>query len=75
MRFFTIAAVAASVALSVQGAAVPSHGVHLAVHERRSVPHREWIKRSRIPSKTKLPVRIGLKQRNLEKGHDYLMDV
>jgi tripeptidyl-peptidase-1 len=57
----------------VQGAVVPNHG--LAVHERRHAPHREWIKRDRISPRAKLPVRIGLKQRNLEKGYNFLMEV
>ncbi|KAF2147631.1 aorsin [Myriangium duriaei CBS 260.36] len=33
------------------------------------------VKRARVHSKTTLPMRIGLKQNNLDKGHDWLMDV
>jgi tripeptidyl-peptidase-1 len=73
MQLLSIAAIVGSLLLSVQAAAVPNHG--LAVHERRNAPHREWIKRDRISARTILPVRIGLKQQNLEKGHEFLMDV
>ncbi|KAF7959745.1 hypothetical protein EAE96_001354 [Botrytis aclada] len=44
-------------------------------HEKRNTPHTQWMKRDRIASTTLLPVRIGLTQGNLEKGHDFLMDV
>jgi tripeptidyl-peptidase-1 len=73
MQLLPIAAAVGSLVLSVQGAVVPNHG--LAVHERRHAPHREWIKRDRISPRAKLPVRIGLKQRNLEKGYNFLMEV
>jgi len=73
MQLLAIAAVVGSLALLVQGAVVPNYG--LAVHEKRNAPHREWVKRDRISPRAKLPVRIGLKQRNLEKGYDFLMDV
>jgi tripeptidyl-peptidase-1 len=45
-----------------------------SLHERHT-PHMEkhWNKRSRLPTKTMLPMRIGLKQNNLEAGHDRLM--
>lgn len=46
------------------------------LHERH-LPHwsREWTKRSKVPKSQILPMRIGLKQRNLEAGHDVLMDM
>lgn len=44
-------------------------------HEKRNAPHKRWVKRDRISSTTLLPVRIGLSQGNLEKGHEFLMDV
>ncbi|KAF7909907.1 uncharacterized protein EAF01_003625 [Botrytis porri] len=44
-------------------------------HEKRNAPHTQWMKRDRIASTALLPVRIGLSQGNLEKGHDFLMDV
>ncbi|EDO01044.1 hypothetical protein SS1G_03518 [Sclerotinia sclerotiorum 1980 UF-70] len=73
----------ASVVLIVPGiiaAALPSAGTHasrssLVSHEKRNFPRTRWMKRDRIASTTLLPVRIGLSQNNLEKGHDFLMDV
>ncbi|KAI9641697.1 hypothetical protein NHQ30_009553 [Ciborinia camelliae] len=47
----------------------------LVLHEKRHAPRMQWMKRDRIASTTLLPVRIGLAQGNLEKGHDFLMDV
>lgn len=45
-------------------------------HERRDIAHdSKWVKRATAPRDTKLPVRIALTQRNLDNGHDYLMDV
>lgn len=45
------------------------------LHEKREVGHAQWTKRSRLEPDRILPMRIGLTQSNLEKGHDYLMDV
>lgn len=45
-------------------------------HERRIVhSHLQWEKRSRLEPHDVIPVRIGLTQRNLDQGHDLLMDV
>lgn len=47
-----------------------------AVHEKRdAVSRQKWIKRDRIEPHVKLPMRVGLKQNNLEKGHQWLMEV
>ncbi|KAI9742807.1 MAG: hypothetical protein M1818_003536 [Claussenomyces sp. TS43310] len=46
-----------------------------AVHEKRDAVATQWIKRHRIESRALLPMRVGLSQRHLENGHDYLMDV
>lgn len=47
-----------------------------ALHERH-LPHWEgqWQKRSKVPDHQVLPMRIGLKQSNLEAGHDKLMEM
>lgn len=45
------------------------------VHEKRSLKPHEWIKRSRARPDDTLPVRIGLKQRNLENAEQYIFDV
>ncbi|KAL1840747.1 hypothetical protein VTK73DRAFT_3682 [Phialemonium thermophilum] len=46
------------------------------LHERQ-MPHwsKTWAKRDRLPSDFLLPMRIGLKQENLEEGHRLLMDI
>ncbi|KAF7935516.1 hypothetical protein BELL_1052g00020 [Botrytis elliptica] len=73
----------ASIVLSVPGiiaAVLPNSDIlstrsSFVSHEKRNIPHTQWMKRDRIASTTLLPVRIGLSQSNLEKGHDFLMDV
>ena len=53
--------------------AVPaSHTLH-----ERHMPHwgRKWTKKDRVPAGTQLPMRIGLKQSNLEAGHNKLMSM
>jgi tripeptidyl-peptidase I len=47
-----------------------------AVHERQ-LPHwaRSWRKVAKVPRKTLLPMRIGLKQSNLEQGPELLWDM
>ncbi len=52
---------------------VPSTHV---LHERH-VPHlaSRWAKREKLVSTTMMPMRIGLKQFNLEAGHDRLMEI
>ena len=66
---------AGSLLLSVHCVAVPNPASNLLVHEKRHVPPTRWIKRDRTPPNAILPVRIGLTQNNLEKGHDFLMNV
>lgn len=45
-------------------------------HEKRTVEQgRRWVKVKRAEAQATLPMRIGLKQSNLEKGHDLLMDM
>lgn len=46
------------------------------LHERQ-LPRiaRRWTKREKVPAKTMLPMRIGLKQFNLDAGHDRLMGI
>lgn len=47
-----------------------------ALHERHtgSMANR-WAKREKLPGTAILPMRIGLKQSNLDKGHDRLMEM
>jgi tripeptidyl-peptidase-1 len=64
---YTIAFAAIASALSVP---VPH-----VLHEARDTSSERWIKRGRVPSYAKLPVRVGLAQNNLDNGHEYLLDV
>jgi tripeptidyl-peptidase I len=55
--------------------AAPTSNTNHVVHEKRdSAPH-YWQKRSRAPLKDRLPIRIGLRQRNLENAESYIYDV
>lgn len=45
------------------------------IHEKRDTNSPRWIKREAVNPSTKVPVRIALKQSNLDKGMDYLLDV
>lgn len=72
MRVSTAAAFILALADTAQSASVPSSYV---VHEKRDVTSSTWVKRERIASSNTLPIRIGLKQRNLHRGHEFLMDV
>ncbi|EAW16248.1 S53 family peptidase [Aspergillus fischeri NRRL 181] len=45
------------------------------VHERRAVLPRSWTEEKRLDKASILPMRIGLTQSNLDRGHDLLMEV
>lgn len=45
------------------------------IHEKRDHLPSHIAKRSAVAADTLVPIRIALKQRNLDKGMDYLMDV
>ena len=55
-------------------AAAPRPTNHV-LHERRDDVPKAWVKRARIDASAILPVRIGMVQSNLDKGHDLLMEV
>lgn len=61
------------VALVAAGPIPDSH----VVHEKRGLDHasKRWVKRERMHKDALLPMRVGLKQNNLHKGHEWLMDV
>lgn len=71
MRFNSICALAVLVG-SVVTSPVPDTHV---LHEKRDVGAEKWLKRRRLDADHRLPMRVGLKQSNLEKGHDWLMDL
>ncbi|TVY80551.1 Aorsin [Lachnellula suecica] len=62
------------VALAALSNAAPTTSKNV-LHEERRTPSADWIKGSRIEGSAILPMRIGLTQSNLDKGHDFLMDV
>lgn len=45
------------------------------VHEKRSAPPSGWQARDRVEGHVKMPLRIGLKQRNLDMGAYFLDEV
>ncbi|GFP58602.1 tripeptidyl-peptidase sed1 [Trichoderma asperellum] len=45
------------------------------IHEKRDTNNPRWIKREALSPSTQVPVRIALKQNNLDKGMDYLLAV
>ncbi|EFY85113.1 alkaline serine protease AorO, putative [Metarhizium acridum CQMa 102] len=45
------------------------------IHEKRDVSGGRWTKREAADANTKVPVRIALKQKNLDQGMDYLLEV
>ncbi len=77
-----LAALAAGAAFDVLASPVASLGKKRDVpathvlHERH-LPHwsRQWSKREKVDSSSLLPMRIGLRQSNLDAGHERLMDV
>lgn len=71
MRFTSFAAVAALATVVI---AAPTNVQRHVLHERRAESE-NWVKRDRVHSDVKLPMRIGLTQQNLHKGHEYLMEV
>ena len=54
--------------------AAPPASNHI-LHEKRAVEPTAWAKRQPAHGKKVLPMRIGMKQSNLDKGYDMLMDV
>ncbi|CRG91570.1 hypothetical protein PISL3812_08620 [Talaromyces islandicus] len=61
--------------LAATALAVPAPSKRHVVHERRDALPRSWNEPRRVDGQTKLPVRIGLTQNNLDAGHDMLMDI
>jgi tripeptidyl-peptidase I len=64
--------VAALAVVAVRATTIPSSHV---LHEKRTVSSSQWIESSDAPRDLTLPVRIGIKPKNAELGHDHLMDI
>ena len=71
MRFSHIL-LGAAAAAGVLGSPTPNDYV---VHERRAVLPPSWSVEKRLDKASILPMRIGLRQSNLDRGHDLLMEV
>lgn len=74
MRFYSLAGLAALASVVV---AAPTNKINFqrhVLHERRETSE-NWVKRDRVHSDVKLPMRIGLVQSNLNNGHELLMQV
>jgi tripeptidyl-peptidase-1 len=71
MHFLKFAVVGA---FAIGVASVPFPASHV-VHERRDHIPKAWMKRDRLDAAAQLPVRIGMTQKNLDKGYDLLMEV
>lgn len=71
MHFSSYAAVAA---LLGAAAAAPANVQRHVLHEKRAVSE-NWAKGERLRPDVRMPIRIGLVQENLHKGHDWLMEV
>jgi tripeptidyl-peptidase-1 len=74
MKGFITSAVAAAL-LSVVVAARVAPSDHVRHEMRDENFDSRWTKRSRIEGAVRVPVRIGLTQRNLDKGEALLMDI
>ncbi len=62
--------------LAAAASATPVAKAPHVVHERRSgTAKSNFAKRDAVPGDDRIQVRVALKQRNLEKGMDYLMAV
>lgn len=61
--------------LSLAALAAASPVSNNVIHEKREFVPFGWAEVGKMPAEFKLPVRIGLKQSNLEKAHEHLMDV
>lgn len=62
--------------LAAGALAMPAGTDNHVVHEKRDLsPHSQWTKGAAVDSNARIPVRIALKQRNLDKGMDYIMKV
>jgi len=62
------------VAATSSALAAPAPVTHV-LHEKRESAPRAWVKRSRVDPTIILPVRIGLRQNNLERGSKLLDEV
>lgn len=72
MRLLEVAAAVAALVSLCE--AIPSASNYV-LHEKRATSHNSITKRSKLDARSVLPIRIGLTQRDLHMGYDWLMDV
>ncbi|KAK6354539.1 hypothetical protein TWF696_003682 [Orbilia brochopaga] len=76
MKFFGIFVLASTVFSTAFAAPDPRlRSIKHVVHEKREASNSPWVKRSLAERDSLMPMRIGLTQRNLESGHDLLMEI
>ena len=71
MRFFTWLLFG----LGTCAASSPSSSSTHTVHEKRVGPSDAWAQETRAEQDVILPIRIALKQQNLENGDRFLLDI
>jgi tripeptidyl-peptidase-1 len=71
MAAFVLSLLITTLTAAVAAAPLSNH----VVHEKRDGLPAGWVTVGSLSRDAVLPVRIALKQSNLEKGHDFLMDV
>jgi hypothetical protein len=65
-----------AVAIGILSVVTASPTSRYVVHEKREIGNSAWVPvEAKLNGRTTIPLSIGLTQRNLEKGHDFLMDV
>ncbi|KAH8810891.1 peptidase S8/S53 domain-containing protein [Xylogone sp. PMI_703] len=72
MRFSTVVATAA---LALTCSAAPSLSSRHVLHEKREAAPHEWEKRDRALAHQVLPIRLALRERNIENAEQYIYDV
>lgn len=63
------------ISLVAIGCAAPSSSDRYVVHEKRNILPSGFVSRERLSPEVRIPLRIGLKQRNLHLASEYLDDV
>jgi tripeptidyl-peptidase-1 len=72
MRFVSFGLILAFSATAHSAALPYTHVVH---EKRDAASSKQWVKRENLSSTAVLTMRIGLKQRNLDCGHDFLKEM
>lgn len=74
MRSHSFLALASLLFVATASPLTPGRSDHV-VHEKRDLLPSGWQARDRVEGHVKMPLRIGLKQRNLDMGPVYLDEV